>query len=178
VNTSLRSVIGLLIFTAIFLTGCGNSRFANMAPEPSVKTSAASSSSSEFFDGNYDQFYSTYYCPSSWNIKPYYDFAYDGSNYYLACLNRTNPSNIIIDGMPSEDGNICVFAAKRSGNSITSFAYQCAAPSTAGLQMTFTNLNFNYLFIVPEKDRAQMSNCLSSGNRYACPHYSEGYLTQ
>lgn len=131
---------------------------------------------------------STYECSDSANVIPDYDWNVNGSGYFFACYNKSNPADLKIFGHANQSINFCVFPAQYydaqhvyAKPDVTQTGYpplvRCVNSSEEGVALSFVNdqiSTMNAVFIVAAKDKNAMQNCLGTQDYYACPHYSFG----
>lgn len=161
------------------LSGCGDLRYRNgtFAPaESQGRTGQGLLGATDSLGAG------TFACPSSPNVVPDYDWAFDGSGFYQVCPHLSSASSMLIAGDTGASATVCAFPANYVSESelytkpdaTGGPQYKCFSVPQGGGQLTFEETNFNSVFIVAKADRSQMTKCLMARNFHYCPAYSFG----
>jgi hypothetical protein len=134
-------------------------------------------------DGNYT-------CPNTANVLSNSDSAaYSNAGKYTVCSQTSNIANIKIHGTTMGSNGICVFPVQFIDSSHVYFKpdlstglpmASCATisssgtSSSSGIELTFTGISFNAVFIVDDSSKDMMQMCLANANAGGCPLYSYG----
>ncbi len=118
-----------------------------------------------------------YTCTGAKNVKPDYDWDFNGSGFYQVCGHKSDASKALLLPVVSTSGRVCVFPAQAyEGRKVyvkpgldTLPIVKCSEVSSAGLPLQFSNMTYNAVFVVAEADKNAMQACLFAGNYYACP---------
>ncbi len=164
--------------TAMLATGCTN-RYGSsgLNTAPLVNTSSWNTSTTTGFAT------SAYNCPWTANVMPDYDPNDNGTDQYTVCPSNSNTSDILVNGNTETSQDFCVIPADYVdsenvyviGNTSTNLPwYKCAPVTSGGADLSFPELNFNYVYIVESQNLQSMIECLISGNSITCPDYSAG----
>ncbi len=156
------------------LSGCG----PNLVSDS--RDSNASGMTSYYYGSNTDTNYS---CNSSANIVPTDDAGSDGTQHYIACANHTSSTKIKLIGHSSASQYICAYPVQfinptqfmykldSSGQPLTQ-CYDGWTSADTGVELDFTNINYNGVLVVNQSQRAQMNLCLQTGQN--CPFHAIG----
>ena len=170
-------ISSLIAITA--LSGCGNLMKANLPtpPKSSQQTAnPATSSTVSSVNGNFT-------CPNQANVLPDVDVYLNGSDDFTVCPSTQNATDILIHGKTQISAQICVCPVSYVDSTHVYWKpdvatgaplFQCSDETSAGVTETFTNMNYNAVYIVEGPYKDAMIACLVEGNAYACPHYSFG----
>jgi hypothetical protein len=138
-------------------------------------------------DGNYS-------CPNTPNVLSNSDSSsYSNAGKYTVCTQSSNISMIKIHGTTMGSNGICVFPVQYVDSShvyfkpdlttglplsncatISSSSSSSGSSSGSGIELTFSGINFNAVFIVDDTNQGQMQTCLATANAGGCPLYSYG----
>jgi hypothetical protein len=124
-------------------------------------------------------------CPTSANILPKIESASetDGSDRYFACFNKSSDADIVTQTLVLPRTSICAYPVQEIDadhrywkvDPVTRLPLSvCKTMNSGGTLWSFQYIQYNSLILVQESKRAQMNNCLSSGNASLCPAYSYG----
>lgn len=175
-----KHLIWALAATALLTTACGNEPGQRMARSTrlALKSSpAGSGSAATSGSGQESGLRATYSCPNRKNIVPSHDWNLDGTGYYEACASAKNMLKVALFAPYPNRPRVCVFPAEevapgkvfaKPGSDALPI-YRCGQTDEMGVELEFSNMNFNGLFVVAEDDRLQMQNCLTTGDGYTCP---------
>ncbi|MBC7690507.1 MAG: hypothetical protein H7222_01950 [Methylotenera sp.] len=163
-------------FIAILSTGCGNigasTRNSANAYGVNLEQAELSGGTSEVGD---------YSCPAAANVKPDYDWKFDGTGSFTVCPGKTSTYKIWIEGIISGTEKVCVFPIQFVDatrfvwklNAVGKPMFNCdVTPSWSGTEVNFDLTQYNAVMIVPSADQAKMSSCLI--NHTNCPVYAQG----
>ena len=183
----------LLLATVTVAGGCGNdlSKRDLMASKDSIASNRNILDPVNGLDpitGDSESNLSNYVCGSEANIKPDYDWNFNGTGFYTACPARANDTDILVHGRASSGTateTLCFFPAQYYSQTRVIWQpetpqapfpmVRCVANGATGAYFSFAGTHYNSGFIVPLADAAQMRSCLTEGNYYHCPrNYSFG----
>jgi hypothetical protein len=181
-SQSLGITLAMLFGLAFLTTGCG--AFNPRPYQMQLDSMELISKDLEQSDDE-DQPDPRYACPKDTNIRPDWDWSFDGAGHYRVCPSRTQYSDIMITGKTSISSRICVFPAEfideQNIFTIPNPAlnggprYVCLnTTSGLGVYATFANVRYNAAFIVEGPLVDQMYDCLVQKTPGTCPRYSFG----
>lgn len=189
-NKSKIFAIVTLSYSILALSACGNVGSYDRT-KISTNYSTQSSASGGTTGNGYQNYLSedpNYSCPLQSNVNPSYDPSVTALyDHFTACTNKYNQTDIVVHGETSRSTTICAFPVQYvndqqivwiKDSTTNKPIVKCQSPESGkdGIYIRMTTSQYNALIIVESPDESAMSNCLSTGNRYACPLFSFGKI--
>ncbi len=165
----------LLGTLSLVLTGCGNNLIGDKTLNEE-ELMAGYPTEVEVVDS-----YENYTCAADYNIKPANDISGQGFKDFKGCASTSSAWKALAVAKDSNLKRVCVYPAQYIDQShlylkpdLTQpgkYLSACVDLGSAGknaASVEFTNVNYNYFYIVDEDKKSQMEACLTNMNLGAC----------